>query len=174
MQALFGITHGLDYLFSHLLAGQIVFFFGVLSAGGEPAYSLVPKYLEGLRRVAFLTFASSLTWMVLSSANMADSWALADLWQAMTATSFGHFWCVRVGALFLLAVFWPHILRARALLIIPPLAVLFISSMTGHAAAGQGSIFWPVVVDFGHSVAVAVWSGGLWGLYACSSEVRDS
>jgi putative copper export protein len=51
------------------------------------------------------------------------------------------------------------------LIILAAICVLLISSLTGHAAASEGSIFWPVLVNFAHSVAVAIWTGGLWGLY---------
>jgi putative copper export protein len=165
MQTLLGFTHGLDYLFSHLFVGQLIFFYGVISAGGSSAFSLIPSYLRDLRKLAWLALATSLIWMIASTAGMAGSWNISDIWQGMTATNFGHLWCIRIGILFLLATAWPILLRARILIILPVICVLLISSLTGHAAASDGSIFWPVIVNFAHSVAVAVWSGGLWGLY---------
>jgi putative copper export protein len=164
MQAALGLIHGADFLAAYLFLGLLIFVQGVAPAGGAPAVALLERHQRWLRALASLTFLTSLLWMLFSSADMADGWQLTGLWQAMTATRFGHLWCVRVGALLALSLGWPKIAQYGRLLIVLLLGLPLISSVTGHAAAGEGAIFLPVATDVLHSLAVATWAGGLWGL----------
>jgi putative copper export protein len=163
MLTLLGIVHGLDFLLSCLLVGQILFFSLVLPSGGESAKSSF--YFSKLHTLAALAFLSSTVWMILTAANMSGSWAAADLWAAVSSTSFGHLWCLRILVLALLALIWPRLRSGSAWVLVPLFGVLLISSLTGHAAAGEHSTFLPVAIDWIHSVVVAAWAGGLLSLY---------
>jgi putative copper export protein len=163
MLTLLGIVHGLDFLLSCLLVGQILFFTLVLPSGGDSAKSTF--YFSNLRCLVALAFISSTAWMILTSANMAGSWASADLWDAVSSTSFGHLWCLRIFALAMMALIWPLLRSGTAWVLVPLFGVLMVSSLTGHAAAGEHSIFLPVALDWLHSVAVAAWAGGLLALH---------
>lgn len=165
MQATLGLVHGLDYLATYFLLGLLIFVYGVAPAGGPPAEKLIDQHQRWLRILVSLSFASSLLWLLFSSADMADGWDPSGLRQAITETRFGHLWGMRVGLLFLLTIGWKQFSKLGPTLIVPLLGLPIISSLTGHAAAGDGAVVLSVVADVLHSLAVATWSGGLWGLY---------
>lgn len=164
MTAALGIIHGLDYLFSHWLVGSIVFNFFVLPAGGPSAKEIDQNRYQYL---ILPTFISSLSWMILSSYGMAESWMPSELWTAMTQTSFGHLWCIRIILLFILLVSLRKLQKHRLsskLLIIFALVLPLFSVLSGHAGSQADNTTLRVSVDYIHSLAVAIWTGGLWSL----------
>lgn len=168
MNILLGILHGFDYLFTLLLVGSVVFYQLILPAGGELAQHLIPHWKTKIRTLLGLVFFSSLLWMLFSSADMADSWSLTELWTAMSQTSFGHLWCIRILLLLVLFFISRIMFRNRSLALVFSTLILLIpifSSFTGHAASQEKSYIFRVSVDWLHILAVSVWSGGLLSLY---------
>ena len=168
MQALLGGVHGIDYLLFHLLLGATVFRWAVVSAGGPDGEASDPKWRSRWKALVWLTLLSSLSWMVLTEADMGDSWLPRDLWLATAHTWFGHLWCARTVALLLLAVAsdWvrpdgKNLLIATAILS----ALALASSLSGHAASQDTGLWWRVSLDLAHSLAAGAWAGGLVSLY---------
>jgi putative copper export protein len=149
--------------------GSVVFYVLIASAGGQSAQDLLLNFRRKLVWLFRLTFVTSLFWMALSAVDMADSWKLADIWQAMTMTSFGHLWCIRIILVGVLVFIGPSMLRdrTRSILLLLILASLpLISVLSGHAGSQTSNLGVRVVTDFTHAVAVGVWIGGLWMLHS--------
>ena len=163
-----GIIHGIDYALSNWLIGVTVFCCFILTAGGQESQALLADWPNRIRRLIGFTFLSSLTWTLFTSSDMAQSWSPSDLWLALTHTNFGHLWCWRLGLLVVLFLVAPRLNRSRALtlgfLVLVLLLPVF-SALSGHAGAQKQYVFFRVLIDWGHSLAVGVWSGGLWTLY---------
>ncbi len=128
-----------------------------------------PRWFPCWRLLLRLTLLSSVAWMILTTADMGESWNPTELWKAMSLTSFGHLWCVRVLLLLLLAIGVrrsPPSTKA-AIAISTALAFLaLISSLSGHSASQDSGNWWRVSLNLAHSLAAAVWSGGLLCLYS--------
>jgi putative copper export protein len=155
-----GMLHGLDFLFAEALFGSLVFVFAILKQGGVPE-------VRRIRRLFFLVALSSFVWMLFSSADMAESWGPSEVWTAMSTTDFGHLWCARVILLLLLGSSVWKVMRFRhgaLVLVIGGMLMLLISSLSGHAAAGEARIL-RVGTDWIHAIAVGIWIGGLGNLY---------
>jgi copper transport protein len=171
------LIHGLDYAFTSCLIGSIVFYVLIAPAGGESAKGLLVNFKRKLLWLLLLTFLTSLFWMVLSSVEMADSWRLTEIWQAMTMTSFGHLWCIRIILIAALLPVGPSMLgtRAQSIVLLLILAALpLISVLSGHAGAQTSNLGIRVVTDFAHALAVGVWAGGLWMLHSWLSARLNS
>jgi putative copper export protein len=177
MTTLLSLIHGLDDIFTSCLIGSVVFYVCVASAGGDAAQSLMRSFKHKLSLLLLLTFVTSLFWMLFTAADMAESWTLADLWQAMSMTSFGHLWCLRIILLGVLVLVGPALLKTRLrsmllLLILsgPPL----ISVLSGHAGSQTNNFGLRVVTDFAHALAIGVWAGGLWMLHSWLTARLDA
>ncbi len=168
MQFLLSGVHGIDYLFFHFLLGATIFRWAIVSAGGREGEASDPNWFSRWRALLWLTFISSLAWMILTSADMGESWLPKDLWQAMAHTWFGHLWCIRILLLFLLAIAAQWIQpNAKQLFFVTfcLIAATLISSLSGHAASQETGVWWRVSLDLTHSLAAGVWSGGILCLY---------
>jgi putative copper resistance protein D len=168
METVLGALHGVDYLATHLLLGSVVFYAMILPAGGPAAEALEKRKGGVLKILTTLTFMTSLLWMLLSAVNMTESWAPNEIWAAMSGTSFGHFNCIRIAVLFVLmfiAARSASHLAATVTVFILVLSLPVFSALTGHAAAQPDNTFWHVALVVLHSIAVGVWTGGLWRLH---------
>ena len=163
-----GFVHGLDDLVLLVLLGSLVFRLLILPAGGEQAVALDPRIPARLRALLALALAGSIAWMLLSAAAMADSWLPSDVWTALQSTAFGHVWGLRTAVLLAAYAFGlpllasnkgMHVLTAAILLL--PLA----GALTAHAGAQPEGAVWSIGLDWLHTLAVAVWAGGLYSLY---------
>lgn len=165
MTTALGLFHGLDFLLSAWLIGAIVFHCLIVKAGGPEAEDLIPDWPRKAAFLTVLTFFSSFLWMLLTASDMAESWKPADLWTAMSQTQFGHVWCLRL-ALLLLILVSTRFVRGPGRMIVLSLAALLplASAITGHAGASESRLAVHLGVDWSHSIAVAVWTGGLWTL----------
>jgi putative copper resistance protein D len=167
VQALLGLIHGLDYLFVHVLIGSMGFYAFVLPARAN-AKQLLPNFAVRTRAVLCCAVLISTLWLVASSADMAESWSPANIWMAMMKTDFGHIWCIRIVALVILAILWrkTFLLSRGVEALFAILALLLLSSSyTGHLSPPSINLPFMFIVDWLHSLAVAVWTGGLLGLY---------
>ena len=167
MTTALGLLHGLDFLLSAWLIGAIVFHCLIVKAGGPEAEALIPDWPRKAAFLAALTFFSSFLWMLLTASDMAESWKPADLWIAISQTQFGHIWCLRLVLLLLIFIL-ARFIRPPRKAIFSGLAVLLplASALTGHAGASEIRLALHLGVDWSHSIAVAVWTGGLWTLRA--------
>jgi putative copper export protein len=124
--------------------------------------------LKKIRILLVLTFISSFSWLLFTSSDMAESWRLPDLWNAISQTSFGHMWCLRL-ILILILTFFIRFTRGyrmvASLFFIFALLLPMISALTGHAGAQKHALLLYVAIDWSHSIAVGIWGGGLWFLY---------
>ncbi len=154
MTSLLGALHGLDYIFSLFLTGAILFQAYILPAGGLEAEVLDTRAPRRIRLLLVLTCLSSLTWMILSAQDMADSWAPDDLWAAMAHTGFGHLWCLRVLILLVFSglpryesthpKFQPAWVALALLLPLIPV-------LSSHAAGHPSRFGWRIAVDWAHA-----------------------
>ncbi len=169
MSALLGILHGLDYVFTLFLLGTLIFQLLIVPAGGSEAVALQTPILRRVRLLLILSFISSSLWMILTAQDMADSWEFGDLWAAMAHTGFGHLWCFRILLLLIATGLSGQLLLSKRgrfiLLAVAGLLPLF-SSLSGHATATPSAYGWKIGVDWAHSVAAGIWSGGLFGLWS--------
>ncbi len=169
MTALLGLIHGLDFLLTSFLIGVVVFHTLISKAGGPESASLSLNWPRRVATLIFLTFLSSLTWMLFTANDMVESWQPNDLWVAMSQTRFGHTWCFRLVLLFLLFIGIRFVKKSRmrtlGFMCLTLLVPIF-SSLSGHAGANEKQLFLHVAIDWGHSVAVGIWTGGLWALRA--------
>jgi putative copper export protein len=163
-----GLIHGIDFALGNWLIGVTVFCCFILTAGGSGAEAVLTDWPKRIRELIGLTFLSSLLWTLFTSSDMAQSWSPSDLWLALTHTSFGHFWCMKLSLLVILFLTAQWLNQNRVLdlgflalvLLLPVFSVL-----TGHAGAQKQFVLFRVLIDWSHSLAVGVWSGGLWMLY---------
>ena len=151
------IIHGLDYLAILLLFGVQFFdlFIGRLSARSSSKYFLIATI-------------TSLSFLLLSSADMAGAWNLSRIWLVMGGTSFGFYGCLRVFVLvsgFVLSVGFGFKSGVRLILLVLAGLALFFSSLTSHAAMSETNTYFRILLDFIHSSAASVWVGGLFALY---------
>ena len=102
MQFALGLLHGIDFLFFHFLLGTALFHLAILPNGGREAMDLDTNWFPRWRWLLAATVATSLAWMLASTADMAESWQPQALWAGMSNTNFGHLWCLRVGLLIVL------------------------------------------------------------------------
>jgi putative copper export protein len=166
---LLGLLHGIDFAFSSWITGYSIFYFFIVVAGGDSASRLLADFPIRIRGLLLATLLTSMACMLLSAADMAESWKPTDLWNAMAMTTFGHLWCVRIGLLAVLALVINPLLKRRwspfplagLISLIPLLSVL-----SGHSGSQTDYIAIRVAVDWAHAMAVGVWSGGLWLLQA--------
>jgi putative copper export protein len=146
----------------------VFFQLSILPAGGPSASTIDIGWKKRIRYLLFFVFLTSLAWMLNSSANMAESWAPREIWLAVSETSFGRYWCFRIGVLLALSLGAGALLRTRkglqvlgGIILILPL----ISTLTGHAGAAESNIFLRVGTDWIHAVTVGIWCGGLLSLF---------
>jgi putative copper resistance protein D len=168
MQFFLGSLHGLDYLVVHFLIGSLIFCRFIAPAGGNESLELLQPFEFKFVALSLASLFTSAAWMLLSSHEMVDSWALPDLWTAMTETSFGHIWCFRIVALLALAVslksFLKNQTRLLLLCFLASLLPLF-SSLNSHAANQETHATLGIIINFSHSLGAAFWTGGLYALY---------
>jgi putative copper export protein len=168
VQITLGLIHGVDYLFLHLLIGVLVFYVAILPRAGASAKNLTPGWFGISNALALGLFISSTLWLVTSSADMADSWLPQEIWRAMMHTDFGHLWCIRIVLLLVLSIAWVKIARSRLGPIKLCGLILFVSligSLSGHLAPSSINLPWPFLIDWLHSIAVGIWTGGLVSLF---------
>ena len=164
MTGILGIVHGLDYLFGYLLVGSIVFNFLILPAGGSVAASIDNNRY---RKLLLPTLISSILWMFASAYNMTESWALAEIWTAMSTTTLGHLWCARIALLFLALLISRKAKNNKisaCIFIFLALILPVISVLASHAASQPNYKEIRMIMGLLHSLAVGVWTGGLWTL----------
>lgn len=162
------ITYGLDFTFTLLLVGIVIFHKFILPVGGKDALQLVPNWTKKARILVGFTFLSTLARLLLTSADMTESWAPTEIWQAISQTSFGHIWSSRVGLILVLFISFRKLLSSRlgsAIAIIAVLSLPLFSSFSGHAVAQENTLLLRVGLDWLHSLAVGIWSGGLLSLF---------
>jgi putative copper resistance protein D len=165
MSIALGLLHGLDFLLSAWLIGAIVFHCLIVKAGGPEAEALIPDWPRKAALLTALTFFSSFLWMLFTASDMAESWKPADLWIAMSQTQFGHVWCLRLVLLLLMVILTRFIWRPRKMILLGLAALVpLASALTGHAGGSESKLALHLGVDWSHSIAVAVWTGGLWTL----------
>lgn len=160
----------LTFLGIVLAVGGVVYGIAVGPAteryGGTAAAAAARRHLARTALPALLLLALGSGLELLASARQAGSWegALGTMW--------GERWLLRQGAWVLLAI---GLLMALApagqsrpwgrslglgLALVSGLGYLLLISLSGHAAAAQGS-FWAVASDFVHLLGAAVWLGML-------------
>lgn len=173
MQTWLGLLHGSDYFLVHLLLGTLVFQTFILPAGGEEAVGIDVKWKKQITALAGLTLLTSLLWTLFTCADMSESWIPGDLWVAIRSTTFGQLWCLRI---FLLSLFfgasffsWSDQMKNKLFLTIG-LGVILLSSLSGHAASQENGKLLRITVDWLHSLAVGIWSGGLVCLFRWLGE----
>lgn len=167
MPVILGLIHGADYLLSSFVVGGMIFHCFISSISPE-SRKVWPDLPKKIRVLLALTFISSSSWLLFTASDMAESWRLTDLRTAITCTSFGHMWCLRLVLILLLFFFVPYVNRNRIAAYVFSIFVLLlpiISGLTGHAGAQKHALVFHVAIDWSHSVAVSIWSGGLWFLY---------
>jgi copper transport protein len=97
----------------------------------------------------------SCAWFVCLSAEMADSWKIDELLNAVKNTAFGHLWIVKLTLLAILLLF-----RRPFISLLTPALPLF-SSLTGHANAQPQHSALFIGLDYVHFLAASIWTGGL-------------
>lgn len=168
MQIILGLVHGVDSILSFCLLGFALFYCFILPAGNKTAISLFNSWPKKIQTFTGLALLSSLAWMILTAADMTESWNPKDLWLAMSQTTFGHLWCLKIILLLFIVFSIRPLIKLRfghfiilSLVIILPL----FSVLTGHSAAQEENLFLRIGLDLAHSISVGVWSGGLWALF---------
>ena len=168
MSAVLGILHGADYLVTHLLLGSFIFYEFVLPDGGVKATEYDIHRSRTFRRLASLALLTSALWMVLSVADMGESWVPSEIWTGMSTTGFGHLWCIRIGVLLAFVITVKRLLTSRVgrgVLLLMVFSLPIFSVSTGHAAAKTDRVLMRESLVLLHSIGVAVWTGGLLQLY---------
>src|SRR6266550_4669883 len=166
MLALEAIVSALRFISLALFLGQIVTA-GFLLPGGDPGTfraSLVHGGLISLS--AFLGIA--LIALFLQGAKIQRAIpSLELLWRYLTMTQSGHVWLGReaYGAALTLIV-WAFVKRANGLKAVQTLALLALPlvasrSLMSHAAAVREGAAIAIAADALHSIATALWAGGL-------------
>ena len=166
MLALEAIVSALSFISLALFLGQIVTA-GFLLPGGDPRTfraSLVHGGLISLS--AFLGIA--LIALFLQGAKIQRAIpSLELLWRYLTMTQSGHVWFGReaYGAVLTLIV-WAFVKRANGLKAVQTLALLALPlvasrSLMSHAAAVREGAAIAIAADALHSIATALWAGGL-------------
>jgi putative copper export protein len=168
MQTFLGLLHGVDYLITHLLIGTLLFNLVIVGAGGASALELRSNWKKGILSLIFFNFFTSSLWMFFSVHDMTESWDFSNLWLGMSDTSFAHVWCLKL--LFLLFIsFLVQIEQGKKwtqhLLILSIFVLPFAFVYTSHASANENHKSMSMVIDWAHSLAVGVWTGGLWALF---------
>lgn len=168
MQNFLGFIHGADYLVNYFLIGAIFFHFLIVPAGGKEAEAIGKNGRKNIVFLLGLGFISSFLWMILSVHDMTESWVFESLWAGMSETSFAHIWCLKLAAsLFLFGsvrLFWELKYNHYIILffaVISPFAYV----LTSHAAVQEDYTAIRMVLDWGHSLGVGVWTGGLFSLF---------
>jgi len=146
-----GLLHGLDFLFTALFVGSVIFSLWI-ARGIAPSGQSFRKLQTGLLLILLLI---SCAWFVCLSAEMADSWKIDELLNVAKNTAFGHLW---IGKIILLAVLLAFRHRFISLL---ALALPFFSSLTGHANAQPQHSAWFIGLDYFHFLGASIWTGGL-------------
>lgn len=164
MSAIVSSIHGLDYALSSWLTGLVIFYFAIVTAGGETAQRLLSDFPKRLRAVSLLTLATSSMFMLLSAQEMTESWLPSEIWRAMSMTTFGHLWCARLVVLALLSIIGPRLLNSLAgsvAIVLAAVIIPLLSVLSGHSGSQPDHLVVRVVTDWLHAAAVGVWSGGL-------------
>ncbi len=165
------------------LAGGLVIALGILPSGGPDPES-IQAHSASRRRLLSLALWSSvlaliagagLLWVqAWQASGAADSTAILDgIWQILSATEYGGRWIRRVALLFAIAAatLWlsrrqRHQARLIELLAMTPLllALIFIQSLSSHAAGLEDTSLFKVVMDAVHLLAASLWVGGVLAL----------
>jgi putative copper export protein len=168
MSNLLGVVHGLDFILSYGLLGGAIFIAFILPAGGAEGARVFGDWSNRIGLLVLSNLITTSAWLLLSAHDMADSWAYSDMRPAIFSTHFGHFWCLKIICLVVLALATQiksnH--RSKIYLIVGLAFILpAVSVMTGHAAAQDTLVPLRIALDAGHAVAVGIWTGGLWSLF---------
>ena len=150
------------------LIGMFTFIYFIAPAGGLQVSPLLSDWLKPAKTLLLLNFLSSITLLMLTSSDMTESWKSSELLRAIGATSVGHIFCFKLAILgiLLIAANMPGLHPKKFLLIFCFTLILpLFSSLSGHAGAEPGQFQLRILIDWIHSVAVGVWTGGLWALY---------
>lgn len=149
MSSWLGLLHGLDFLLTTLLVGNVVFSFWIANPPG--------KYVT--RILLLLLLMTSFAWFICLAAEMADSWKLDDLLRVAQNTTFGLVWIVKlfVIAILLATSFFPRLKSFVLAALILPLSF----SLTGHASAQPRLNALLIALDNLHFLGASIWSGGL-------------
>ncbi len=171
----FGATAG--------LIGALVVALIVLPAGDAGADS-VQAYGASRRRLLWLALGSSalafvigagLLWVQARQASGAtEATAIFNgAWQILSATDYGSRWLRRVALLFVIAVAVVWLIRRKhyqtrlaEFLAMTPLllALIFIQSLSSHAAGLENTSLFKVGMDALHLLATSLWVGGVMAL----------
>ncbi len=168
MEAILGIIHGIDYSLNFCLLGVTTFYYLILPAGQKQALKFFLNWPLKFRVLSAMTLFSSLLWMILVAHDMADSWSPQEIWNAISLTTFGHLWCLKIVLLIIANFLIEKVHRLPygyflilAFMTMLPLFFVF----TGHGFSQAEDRFLRLPLDWIHSVSVGIWSGGLYGLY---------
>lgn len=170
MNITLGLIHGLDFLLGYWLVGSIVFNFFILPGGGSTAAQIDRNRFQ---KLLLPTLITSTLWMLASAYNMTESWSPNDLWMAMSSTTFGHLWCLRIAILTLALTAsykLKNINKARYAFILLTFILPLISILTSHQASQADHTALRIFLGLLHAVAVGIWTGGLWTLIAWLSR----
>jgi copper transport protein len=168
-----GILHGLDYVFTFSLSGITIFYYLILPAGKKPAQDIFSDWIQKFRWVALAAVTSSSLWMLLVANDMTESWTSSDIWTAISLTSFGHIWCIKIILMILVVIFTKQLHRnsmGRGLLITVIMTLPLFSTLTGHAFSQTDHRLLRMSMDWIHSLFVGIWSGGLFALFVLLSR----
>ena len=169
MLAVEAIVSALSFIALALFLGQIVAA-GFLLPGGEPRTFRASLAHGGLISLsAFLGIA--LIALFLQGAKIQRAIpSLELLWRYLTMTQSGHVWLGR-GAygVALTLIVWAFVKRANGVKAVRTLAVLALPlvasrSLMSHAAAVREGAAIAIAADALHSIATALWAGGLMAL----------
>jgi copper transport protein len=165
------------------LAGGLVIALGVLPSGNSDPES-IQAHAASRRRLLRLALWSSvlaliagagLLWVqVRQASGAADSTAILNgTWQILSATDYGERWIRRVVLLFVIAaaILWLNRRKRQRtrlveLLAMTPLllALIFIQSLSSHAAGLENTSLLKVGLDALHLLAASLWVGGVLAL----------
>lgn len=165
------------------LAGGLAIALGVLPSGNSDPES-IQVHNASRRRLLRLAFWSSVLALVAGAGlllvqagqagGVADPAAILNsTWQILNSTDYGGRWTRRVVLLFAIAVaiLWLNRRQRRQarlaeLLAMTPLllALIFIQSLSSHAAGLENTSLFKVVMDAAHLLAASLWVGGVLAL----------
>ena len=155
--------HGLDFLFTGLLTGGLLFKVFIMPAGGPQAGSLDRWDLARVRIYGLAAFSTSFAWLVFKGNEISEVRSWVGIQSVIVGTSFGHKMILRLALLVGVSV----LLRLRHLSVAAFLSLLlpFSSSLMGHASAQLTFSWLDIGIDYIHFLCVSFWTGGVVALW---------
>jgi putative copper export protein len=169
VQVFLGLVHGFDALLTSLLLGGAFFCTCIAPAGGVKAMSLLGNWVQKLKVLLALTFVSTLIWLLSLLHDMTESYEPSELWRAAAVTRMGNLGCLKLLALTALFFSCQRLTQNRArsgLLLTFLFFIPLFSVLSGHSASQNDFTLARVLLDWLHSIAIAIWAGGLCMLYS--------